>query len=77
MNASDKVHMIPDEDVVFVNPGPPNGLDTWDWGEDERDEAICPEHGKTLWYHPDQGDEYEMREHLECSATGCGYEVWA
>ena len=37
----------------------------------------CPEHGDSLQYHADQGDEYEPQEHLECSVTGCEYEVWA
>jgi hypothetical protein len=42
------------------------------------DEIGCPEHGKTLTYARDQGDdEYEMREHLECEEPDCGYEVWA
>lgn len=41
------------------------------------DEQECPQHGKTLGYHDEQGGEYEMREHLECQVSGCAYEVWA
>ena len=41
------------------------------------DEQQCPAHGPVLEYHPDQGGEYELREHLQCSVPGCGYEVWA
>jgi hypothetical protein len=41
------------------------------------DDELCPEHGDTLTYHTDQGDEYEMREHLICAEWGCGYEIWA
>ena len=41
------------------------------------EDARCPDHGDTLRYHPDQGDEWEWKEHLECSVPGCEYEVWA
>lgn len=41
------------------------------------DERGCPDHGATLQYAEDQGDEWERREHLECSVPGCAYEVWA
>ena len=41
------------------------------------DEQQCPVHGPVLEYHEDQGDEYEVREHLQCSVPGCEYEVWA
>lgn len=38
---------------------------------------LCPEHGNTLGYAEDQGDEYTIHEHLECTADGCTYDVWA
>jgi hypothetical protein len=41
------------------------------------DYQLCPDHGDTLTYDDDQGDEYEWREHLVCSVLGCGYGVWA
>ena len=44
---------------------------------DENGDALCPEHGDTLGYHRDQGDDLETREHLKCSEPGCDYEVWA
>ena len=43
----------------------------------EGDYELCPEHGDSLGYHDEQGDEYEQREHLACTELGCDYEVWA
>jgi hypothetical protein len=40
------------------------------------DYELCPDHGDTLSHADDQGDEYETREHLECSVAGCGYDAW-
>ena len=37
----------------------------------------CPDHGDSLRYAEDQGDEYETREHLECCEPGCKFEVWS
>jgi hypothetical protein len=47
------------------------------WDAAHPDEVQCPRHGSSLRYHHDQGGEFERQEHLECSVTGCGYEVWS